>query len=96
MAGTTDICIDLSPEEEGEESGELRGRVEQTQGRVRVEAGEAVSVAGVASSLDVEVIALRLAVGLASQAPGAERVVICTDSRSALEGLRLLTDLSPT
>ena len=57
-----------------------------------MEAGEAVCLAGVASSLDVEVRALKLAVGMACQTPGAGRVVICTDSRSALEALRLPTD----
>ena len=54
--------------------------------------GAAVCLLGASSSFEVEVRALRLAVQLAARHPRVGRVVICSDSRSALDALRLPSD----
>ena len=54
-------------------------------------AGLSVKLVG-ASSFEVEVRALGLAVELVECLPGVGRVVLCSDSRSALEAFRLPTD----
>ena len=63
--------------------------------RVTVTAGRAVCLVGASSSFEVEVRALQLAAGLLDDLSGSGRVVLCSDSRSALECLRLPTGGEP-
>ena len=61
------------------------------QGDIPVVDGLAVCLIGAASSMEVEVRALSLAVELLPLLPES-RVVLCSDSRSAIDALRLPTD----
>ena len=63
--------------------------------RVAVTAGRAVCLVGASSSFEVEVRALLLAAGLLGDLSGSGRVVLCSDSRSALDCLRLPTGGEP-
>ena len=54
--------------------------------------GKSICLVGASSSLDVEVRALRLAADLVECLSGDGRVVLCSDSRSVLEALRLPMD----
>ena len=61
-------------------------------GEEQVTDGLSVCLIGASSSFEVEVRALGLAAQLVESLPGSGRVVICSDSKSALECLRLPTD----